>query len=304
MTALRSDPVLRAGTAMSARSLRVIAYHDVVDPGRLDAQLHWLVTRYHPVTAEDVTAAAAGSPLAKRAAWVTFDDGCPGVVELGLDILDRHGIQATMYLCPGLIESGEPFWWDVVLGTPLEVLREVLAPDVRDADDAVARLKQLPDSVRRQVVARLPPLPSPGPRQLTDDQIDRLLAAGHRLGSHTWDHPCLDRCDPDEQHRQIRLADGWLRDRVRRWVPRFAYPNGNWSRESADLLRELGYVSAVLHDHRLADPSGDPLRVSRLHVDAADDLDRFRSIASGIQPALRRAADAMSRWLPVGVPRA
>ena len=41
-------------------------------------------------------------------------------------------------------------------------------------------------------------------------QLRAWVAAGYELGDHTWDHPCLDRADEREQHRQIMDAHTWL----------------------------------------------------------------------------------------------
>jgi hypothetical protein len=100
----------------------------------------------------------------------------------------------------------------------------------------------------------------------------------------------------------VRLADEWLRTHIPDWTPLFAYPNGNWAAAAHDELTELDYASAVLHDHRLADPKGDALRISRLHVDAADGIERFASVVCGVQPILRRVGDTMTSLARAGRP--
>jgi peptidoglycan/xylan/chitin deacetylase (PgdA/CDA1 family) len=299
--ALRSDAVLRTATAASRRHLRVLAYHDVPDPQAFAAQLSWLVDRFTPVDADRVTDAAAGRPLPPRAVWITFDDGDPSVVEHGLPVLERHGIRATMFVCPGLIGTDTPFWWEAVATADTDVLETVLARPVPDRSAAIADLKLLPDDRRRALVGGLEPSTT-ARRAITEAQLDRWIAAGQDVGNHTWDHPCLDRCTPEEQRHQIRAADEWLRRRVPGWRPRFAYPNGNWVDASEAELAALGYELALLHDHRLAGRVRDRLRVSRLHVEATDPVDRFASIVAGVQPALWRFAGAIPGLEPPGMP--
>jgi peptidoglycan/xylan/chitin deacetylase (PgdA/CDA1 family) len=198
-----------------------------------------------------------------------------------------------MYICPGLIGEETPFWWDVVRTAPPATLRSLLPRQTETVDDTIHMLKTLPDEERRQIIDKLHPPHTAHGRQLSTAQLDRWLTAGHDVGNHTWDHPVLDRCADDEQRRQVRLADDWLRTHVAGWTPLFAYPNGNWAAGAHHELVTLGYASAVMHDHRLADPKGDALQISRLHVNADDAIDRFASVVSGVQPLLRSAGAAV-----------
>ena len=133
--------------------------------------------------------------------------------------------------------------------------------------------------------------------QLSSDELDRWLESGYDLGNHSWDHPCLDRCDEAEQRRQLASADEWLTARVPGWVRTFAYPNGNWSPIIEDELVRRCYQIAVLHDHRMAPSLDQRHRVSRLHVESHDELPRFRSIVTGVQPAARHSSDRVDRYV-------
>jgi peptidoglycan/xylan/chitin deacetylase (PgdA/CDA1 family) len=300
VTVLRSEIVGRTATELTARSLRILTYHDVRDPKTFEAQIAWLRSRYVPVTAADVISSIRGERLPPRSVWVTFDDGDPSVVQNGLEILRRHDVPATMFVCPGLIESDEPFWWDRVSAASPASLSERLGMLVTRVDDALEHLKSIPDADRRQIVASLPPPAVEGRRQLGEDEIDRWVESGNDLGNHSWDHPCLDRCDEQTQRRQLVLADEWLSARVPDWAPVFAYPNGNWSPVIEEELTRRRYRIALLHDHRITSSLSDELRVSRLHVDAGDELGRFRSVVAGVQPVIRqsssRVVEYFRRW--------
>jgi peptidoglycan/xylan/chitin deacetylase (PgdA/CDA1 family) len=279
--------------------LRVLTFHTVPDRRAFAAQMAWLADHYAPIGQDSVIAALAGAPLPRRAVWVTFDDGDPSVVINGLPALRATGIPATMFVCPGLIESGEPTWWSRVARADLATLRERIDARFETVDDAVAHLKTVPDAARREVVAGLPA--APAQRQLSEAELERWLDAGCHLGNHSWDHPMLDQCPDEDQRRQVALADDWLRARVPGWVPVFAYPNGNWSRATADELADRGYAMAVLHDHRPARSLGDRFRISRFETRAGDDIARFRGVVSGLQPALAaaqvRVGDALCGWV-------
>jgi peptidoglycan/xylan/chitin deacetylase (PgdA/CDA1 family) len=288
---LGSRVVAGAVSAITRGQLRILAYHDVQRPERFATQIAWLATCYTPVALEDVAAAVAGKRrLPDQATWVTFDDGHPEVVELAQPVLDQYGIAATLFVCPAFVDTDEPYWWDVVADAcALEA--DVGTSDPDAVARTVARLKRLPDDARRKSVdqarARLAALHGKPPSrpQLRSDQLEGWLAAGHSVGNHSWDHPCLDRCSPEEQARQVLQADSSL-SRFGTNTPKvFAYPNGSWVAHAEDVLRDRGYEVGVVFDHRLARVDGPRLRMSRLRVSTDDSLARFRAIVSGAHPA-------------------
>lgn len=287
-----SPPVDQVGRWLFRNRLRVLAYHDVRDVGAFEAQIRHLVECYETVSGRTVRAAVRGeAALPKNAVWVTFDDGCPTVVERGQPVLDRYGVSATLFVCPGVIDTDRPFWWSIIRSA----LRQGLNPELDGRswtdDSLVTHLKSQPDGVRRTFVERLSTALAQHSgtaltvRQLRRHELRRWLDRGHEVGNHTWDHPCLDRCEPAEQQRQVRQAHDWMRCEFPGWSPTFAYPNGNWSDVTETFLQDLGYEVALAFDHRLSN-LGHPLRISRLRVSANAPLARFAGIVSGLHPTL------------------
>jgi peptidoglycan/xylan/chitin deacetylase (PgdA/CDA1 family) len=281
-----------AASRVSRSKIRVLAYHDVARPERFEAQMRHLRARYTPVSqAEIVGARGGGDPLPPRAVWVTFDDGDPTVVEAAQEILDALGIPATVFVCPGVLETSEPFWWDVIRTAEAMGIDLGLDAPRAGTQDAAGWLKQRPDAERRAHVARAGTLIAErlghplSVRQLTTAQLRRWCESGHDVGNHTWDHPCLDLCEPEERARQIEMAHSWLEENVGVTPSAFAYPNGNWATDVERTLERLGYRLGVGFDHRMAGLGEPALRMSRLRVSADADLPRFRSIVSGVHPA-------------------
>jgi peptidoglycan/xylan/chitin deacetylase (PgdA/CDA1 family) len=268
--------VSRVAAGALGAQLRVLAYHEIRDVAGFRSQIEYLAERYRPVSTGDVIAWLGGRSLPNRAVWVTFDDGDPSVVEDGLAILQTHDVPATMFVCPGVVDTVRPYWWQIV---------EAVAPD------RVGPLKAVPDAERVAEVARWEELiterdgAAPRRAQLTSAQLGRWIDAGQDVGNHTWDHPMLDQCSAEEQRRQVRDAHGWLRDRVDPEHLVFAYPNGNVADESAALLARLGYSVDALFDHRMCPKPVDG-RLSRLRVNADANEARFRSIVSGLHPLI------------------
>ena len=190
-----------------------------------------------------------------------------------------------------MIDSTEPFWWEVIemaIAEKVELEGRLVGPG------ELSRLKLVHNNERRVQVQKIgealedrigrPPIGE----QLTTGDLHRWVAAGNSLGNHTWDHPLLDMCEPQEQRRQIVVAHDWLADRFSPKDLLFAYPNGNYSPAAEAILRELGYAVGVLFDHRVH-RGRNPLYMSRIRVNSADGLSEFKAKVSGIHPVIHRA---------------
>lgn len=274
----------RAMTDLGSRKLRILAYHDVPDSELFGLQMSHLAEHYRVVPGPLSTTGTGEGP----SVWVTFDDGDPTLVDNAMEVLSDHGFSATAFICPGVIGTREPYWWQVVHGAA----EAGLSVDGREVSPhEVTQLKQVPDPQRRHRVSEIRQEMSLAGeeglvrRQLTEKDLKTWADAGHSLGNHSWDHPILDQCDSEEQRRQLDLSHQWFLDHGYEAPCWFAYPNGNWSRVAEDRLTELGYESALLFDHRLASMSDD-LNLSRIRVNATDSLDEFASKVSGIHPAV------------------
>jgi peptidoglycan/xylan/chitin deacetylase (PgdA/CDA1 family) len=281
-----------------AGALRILTYHTVPDREAFEAQAAWLVRHYTPIGQDAVLAAVDGAPLPPRAAWVTFDDGDPSVVRTGLPVLRSNGIPATMFVCPGLIESREPSWWTRVERTDFETLATRIPVPIASVDDALVYLKSIDDEVRREFVSGLPR--GAEDEQLSSTELHRWIDAGFAIGNHTWDHPCLNRCTEDEQRDQVARADAWLRAFDPEWVPVFAYPNGYSTPTVEGELALREYRLGLLHDHRVAKSFADRYRGSRLDTKAEDDVARLRGVVSGLHSTLSSATEALGRKVRAG----
>lgn len=284
--------VEHAAVATSAGRLRVLAFHGVPDAAAFTRLVRHLRRHYQVVSGAQVAdSLSTGVALPRRAAWLTFDDGEPSVVHAGLPVLEAARMPATLFVCPSLIEAGAAPWWRLV-----EVAGErghgvELGGRHLEGAELLAALKLVPDPERRQAIESLvaaDPAASapPEPLAVSPHDLRRWLDAGMELGNHTWDHPCLDRCDPGEQADQLRRAHEWLADLLGRHPRLFAYPNGDHTPEAEAALAALGYEVGLLFDHRLASIEQPSLRLSRLRIESDAPLWRARAVLSGLHGAL------------------
>lgn len=271
-----------ARTVIGRRGLRILAYHGVPDRELFRNHIAHLVRWYTPVDGPTGLAAIDKPPV-----WVTFDDGDPTIIDVALGILMEFDVTATAFICPGVIDTDQPFWWQVVdaaartgvtvAGSKVQVaevgwLKQVPEPERRARVDAIheALVEQTGETFRS--------------RQLTEGEVRTWVEAGNSVGNHTWDHPILPQCSPEEQEQQIVTADEWLNARGLR-TTQFAYPNGDWSGEAEASLRRHGYEIGLLFDHRIADKAAG-LRMSRVRVNGTDSMNEFIAKVSGVHPAL------------------
>lgn len=282
-----SRPVSFVARGMLANPVRVLAYHDVPEPAALERHLRHLTSHYQLISADDVVAAESGSlVLGPRSVWVTFDDAYPSALAAG-PLLADFGVRATMFVCPGVIGTQTPFWWQTV---------DAALVGTREAAQERVRLKRLSDRDRREAVRLLADRIGSATdtvRQASSQELLTWASLGHHLGNHTWDHPTLDTCSAEEQETQIVRAHDWLTVLMGEAPRVFAYPNGNSTPKAAELLQSLGYRCAALFDMRLAKQ---PLamEVSRIRVDARDPVSRLRGATAGSLGLVAHAAGRVS----------
>ena len=105
------------------------------------------------------------------------------------------------------------------------------------------------------------------PGNLTWADCRDLVAAGHRLGSHTVTHPRLADCHDDDALREI-VASKWdLEDQLGVEVRDFAAPYGNpavdFRARDVEAVREAGYRSFATTRRPAMRPGDSPLLIHR-----------------------------------------
>jgi peptidoglycan/xylan/chitin deacetylase (PgdA/CDA1 family) len=105
-----ADALLRRSPAQGwchrrhADRLAVLGYHGIEDPAGFEAHLDHLQRFCHPVSLEQVEAAAHdGRPMPPHSVLVTFDDGDRSVYTEALPRLAARSIPAVCFVIPGLV---------------------------------------------------------------------------------------------------------------------------------------------------------------------------------------------------------
>ena len=279
--AVARSPVAAGGRLSHRGHVSVIAYHGVRDPRAFRAQLT-AIARFHSfISPNDLRAWLDGGSLPPNPVLLTFDDGERSVLDHAAPVLEEMSIDSLLFVVAGLVDSDTPFWWDEVADLAPNGLAEV------------RRLKTVPNAARLAAIAAMRErseeagvhaMKAP---QLTSAELRQLADVGFEVGNHSYDHPCLDRCDVAEAGGQVERAHLALTKQGFHPTA-FAYPNGNLDTRVETTLGSLGYELGFLFDHRHTQ-RGRRLRLSRLRLDADASADRALAILSGVHGMVMRA---------------
>ena len=258
----------------------ILLYHRVAevpyDPERLaitpelfDRQMAAVAARYEVVALTELARRLrAGEPVS-RTVCVTFDDGYADNLHVAAPILERHRLEATVFVATANVARPGEFWWDELkrLVPDAAAYRRTSVALMRASLDERERLM---DSLRR--AAGDPEAGQAGqPLAVTVDELRRLDA--HRcvdLGAHTHDHLLLavqsEEVQRDQMVRSKTLLEGWLG----REVTALAYPYGApgiaFTRRTRALAREAGFVTIAENFAAPVLPRTAPAALPRLLV--------------------------------------
>jgi peptidoglycan/xylan/chitin deacetylase (PgdA/CDA1 family) len=306
---LRELPRVRR---LLARTVVVLGYHDLRSAGDVDSwlrvdvasfreHLHLLSsigTFIQPGQLQNLEELPGVGPRF----LITFDDGYPNWLRLGVPVLEESGIPALFFVSSENLLSGQPYWFDrVVLAvqatrtTRLD-LRKYGLEDFRfragnpsrrwdDIDRLLSGIKRLGDPGSPTVESVLQHLDELGKSAANCDPHCRPMSAAElaqmagtgtcHFGSHGHRHDILTRLEHGD------LLDGVLRSKrtlesiTGRPVREFAYPNGDCNDQVILAVREAGYDRGFVTTSGVCEIGTDSYRIPRLLVGGYDSRRRL-----------------------------
>jgi peptidoglycan/xylan/chitin deacetylase (PgdA/CDA1 family) len=251
---------------------RILMYHGTPqrDAAALERQLR-LVRLAFPVVSLDELTACRRKGRARVA--LTFDDGLRNNVHVAYPILQRLGLSATFFVCPGLIERQAWLWnheaRQRLLSLPPNAMREIAAnigAPAGGVEAIVEWMKTLRLAARRQVEQQIREAtprftPSPVEHEEFDlaswNELERLDPDVVTIGSHTMTHPILTSLTAEETEAETRDSRLALERRLDRPISLFCYPNGDLNDGALASARRY-YHSAVTVEPGTVHGKGDP----------------------------------------------
>jgi peptidoglycan/xylan/chitin deacetylase (PgdA/CDA1 family) len=275
---LASSFLLGAWRALPGTHLSLFTFHRFAvpdlgvaghDPQQVADTLEQLRRERIPVLPLGAVVAALHdrTPLPKRAAVFTVDDGYFDFAEVGAPVFRQYDCPVTVFVVSGFLDGTCWLWWDRLRyilrhGRP-EPLRSLLGSETdrkpsRDAGDDLAadfsrRCTRIPHSemlrlsgyLSAQAGVTVPETPPAAFRPMSWDSVQNLSGQGVAFGPHSVSHPILTGVAADHASREIR--DSWIRLRevLPDPLPVFSYPNGDYGVREIEAVRAAGLRGAV-----------------------------------------------------------
>jgi peptidoglycan/xylan/chitin deacetylase (PgdA/CDA1 family) len=171
----------------------------------------------------------------ERAVLVTFDDGYRSVFDLARPILKQYGIAASVFVCTQAVSERRLFWFD-------EAARGAAAPDVED--DPLCPMRP--------------------------EHVATMAAEGFDIGVHSVSHPVLAAQPAEVQRRELascrQTIESWTSRRASAVAYPFGKPHTDYTPETVQIARELGFDFGFTTQPGFATPDEPPLERSRLLV--------------------------------------
>ena len=257
-----------------------------------------------------LTGGTSGARPARPRCVITFDDGWRDNYDLGLPILRRHGLPATVFLATDFIGSDRAFWHTelIYLFTRTDLSRSL--------GDAIT-FQAYPGPVRRE----LRRLANRGPLRAGDldplietvkahceeeaidelvhtlsgaaglhrplfhgrkffldwDQVRAMASAGFEIGSHGCSHRILTRLPIDTANEELVRSKTEIERRVGGKVEHFAFPNEAGSEALVTAAATAGYRTACVAEPVVRRGSLEirPLRRLGMHEQVCGDARSF-----------------------------
>jgi peptidoglycan/xylan/chitin deacetylase (PgdA/CDA1 family) len=281
-------------TGRKAR-LSVLIFHRVLpqpDPlcpnemhaHRFDELCAWLSAWFNVLPLDQASACMQAGTLPDRAACITFDDGYADNFHVAMPILRRHGLTATFFIATGFLDGGR-MWNDTIVET-VRLCRDS-ALDLSELGlghlalssmierraaikSLIGQIKYRPVAERISVTERLTDVARarlPIDLMLTSEEVKLMRVAGMQIGAHTVSHPILSRLTIDQARQEIGDSKRFLEQLLGERISMFAYPNGkpgeDYTPQSVDVVRSLGFDAAVSTQWGASRTGDDPLQIKR-----------------------------------------
>lgn len=255
----------------------ILLYHNVIPddspPERWSAgqavlqsaferQIKWLVKHHHVVSlSEYVLGLQQPGFLKSSPVAVTFDDGFRVAFQCAVPFLIEMSVPVTIFMTTGHLENEELLWFSYIKALCFE--NSYTSIRVNQHDFSLQTMEQRIiafDELR--ALARTSNDSSDYCRQLSetyplDPDVtalyagmthEQIMMAGQSgildLGSHTVTHPYLTQVSRETQEKEIVESRRILSELSGRHIRYFAYPGGEYNRDTLELVKTAGYEAA------------------------------------------------------------
>jgi peptidoglycan/xylan/chitin deacetylase (PgdA/CDA1 family) len=225
-------------------------------------QVAWLAESFEIVSLSEYLREGADGRTNRGRAALTFDDGLASTFRRVFAFLAERSIPATFFVSTGHLDGGPLLWFSFFNALcfettypqirwrgrvfPLGTLAQ--RAETRRALESIGREEGNPTRVARELEA-VYPLPADLREEhagMTRAQVRAAAESGvFEIGSHTVSHPFLSRLPRGEQAEEIAESRRVLAEMAGCDIRYFAYPSGDYDRDTLDLLRGQRFDAAL-----------------------------------------------------------
>ena len=266
---------------------------------QFEAHLRLITRWFKPIPmAEMGWAVAQKKALPDKAVALTFDDGYRDNYEVAYPLLKRYGVPASFFVCPGLIDSHQGFWWDEIYAlvekttaTELDVEKLIQGSGlpsghhngvlslltgqqkISAGESLVAQGKQMSPHMLTIFLERLnetlgAQVDSNLQKQtlMNWDEIREMHHDGMEIGSHTMTHPMLTQVSESVMRTELSEARVRLSEVLGTAPAGFVYPSGAFSASARNIVREAGHIYACTSQSGFIGGTADQHLLPRVNV--------------------------------------
>ena len=266
------------------KGMRILMYHNVggedLSEKSFRAGLGYLRRNFSVISlGEMVRKLQQRELIAGNEVVLTFDDGYRNMLTVVQPILQKFKMPATIFVCPGLVENRQWLWTQDVrerLASISPVQLDHFAAEQGwpslDSERLVQRMKKMPHHERLAQCERIrertktfyvSDLRRAEFELMTWAELAALDPALITIGSHTSTHPILSAMSLEEARGEIAGSRQLLEKQLGRPVEFFCYPNGDYSKEVVELVRQ-NYTAAVTTEWRPVGQKDDLSQLPRI----------------------------------------
>jgi peptidoglycan/xylan/chitin deacetylase (PgdA/CDA1 family) len=202
----------------------------------------------------------------------TFDDGWIDTYAVAFPIAREYRIPFIVFVCPGLIDEDTPFWPE-----RLAALLRAAQPSAGtgETEKMIEKLKKVTHKERERylldlqkpVQEKVTPVESKGvDRTLSWAFIAEMVQHGVSFGSHSQTHPILTVVPADTVRQEVNESKAAIESALSNGCDIFAYPNGEWSPQTREILEKAGFRLAVTTRPGAWTMASDPLAIPRSNI--------------------------------------
>lgn len=261
-----------------------------------EALANYIEKSFQAVSLDNVGSFGNSDKRKPRIAF-TFDDGWKDNVQYAVPIARKHQIPITLFVCTAKVNLETPFWPERVSvflkilkaqRNGIQALETFLVQEFKDAalavlpledvesrDRLIELLKSVRSHDREEIVHKMFNLIGESMRIESDCELDATLnwsdiemlrESGVTIGSHTKSHIVLTSVKQSEAMQEVVQSKSEIERRLKTDCKYFAYPNGDWSPETAEVVRMAGYKFAFINEEGIWTNSTDLAVIPRVNI--------------------------------------